>query len=532
MAPLFDSDTVAARLGKLVLDGEPGLAVGVYRGSSLIASAAAGLANLEHDTALGDDTVFEVASTTKMFTSTVVLLLARDGLLSLDDRLDAYLPMRLRHPVTLRQCLQHTAGLPDFVNLAYLVGGASDAFRKEEPSLRLLASLVEGDFVPGTEWAYSNSGYLAAVAVVRAVTGRSMAEAARERLFDPLGMHRSRFNDDIGVVVPGRAAGYVKAGDAFRRLDVPFELVGPGGLNTTIADLARWHGFLADGDVLGADIRDALFERTVLDDGTVRSYGLGIMHGELRGRPTVAHGGSTEGYRSHLAHLPADGIGIAVLSNRTDLDLVGVASAVLGDALDLPEPAPPATPAPVAPGGSAADPVGLWHDPGTDQCLHVRRTEDGLQVVVGLAVLRLEANGPDRWRPAGVGGVELHLDGDRLSLLYTVQAEAAAVYQRVQPAQGTPPIGVFLSPELGALATVSVADDGTPRVQIGVAPPVPLAAGPEDVWVAPGFAVRAAGDAIFVSSARFRRIRFDRVADGTQPMGFPVSLGGPVPLPG
>src|SRR5438067_3077867 len=111
---------------------EPGLVVGLCRHGQLIATAIAGLADVERQVPITVQSVFDIASSSKQVCATTLLLLERDGLLSLDDPLAMYLTdLRLREPVTLRQCLQHTAGLREYFALSALVGAGPDSWKHE-----------------------------------------------------------------------------------------------------------------------------------------------------------------------------------------------------------------------------------------------------------------------------------------------------------------------------------------------------------------------------------------------------------------
>jgi CubicO group peptidase (beta-lactamase class C family) len=176
-----------------VADSGPGHAAGIYRDGTLVAHAAAGCAVIEHGVPIDAGTIFDIASASKQFTAACLLLLQRDGVLSLDDDVRRHLPeLLLPVPVTLRQCLSHTGGLREYYSLCELTG-VPVAGMDEARLLRLLAGQTGLNFPPGTGWSYSNSGFVLAAAALRRVSGRSLAEFAAERLFGPLGMRVTRF---------------------------------------------------------------------------------------------------------------------------------------------------------------------------------------------------------------------------------------------------------------------------------------------------------------------------------------------------
>ena len=244
----MDEGELTGLIAPYVTDGGPGHAAGVYRDGALVAQAAAGRAVIEHDVPIGAGTIFDIASASKQFTAACLLLLQRDGMLSLDDDVRRYLPeLLLPVPVTLRQCLSHTGGLREYYSLCELAG-VPVAGMDEARLLRLLAGQTGLNFPPGTGWSYSNSGFVLAAAALRRVSGRSLAEFAADRLFGPLGMRATRFRDDLTVPVPGLATGYTPAPDgSWRRADITEETVGDGGVVTSISDLAGWQCCSVDG---------------------------------------------------------------------------------------------------------------------------------------------------------------------------------------------------------------------------------------------------------------------------------------------
>ncbi|MFC7714002.1 serine hydrolase domain-containing protein [Nonomuraea recticatena] len=216
---------------------------------------------MEFGVPVDEHTRFDIASASKQFTAACVLLLEREGKLGLDDDVRTHVPeLSLETPVTLRQCLQHTGGLPEWYSLQALTG-VPLAEMTEQRLLEVLTGIRRTTFEPGTAFSYSNTGYVLAAVVINRVTNSSLAEFARKRLFEPLGMADSLFRDDASVPLDRLAYGYANAQGEPRRADTQESAVGDGGLVTSVAGLAPWFGFLADGRVLGTDLRDRLLER-------------------------------------------------------------------------------------------------------------------------------------------------------------------------------------------------------------------------------------------------------------------------------
>jgi CubicO group peptidase (beta-lactamase class C family) len=541
VAASIDRARLQALLDARVATGEPGTALGVCRNGDLVATAVGGLADLERAVPVTVDTVFDIASSSKQICATTLLLLEREGKLGLDDTLVQHLPeLRLVPRPTVRQCLQHTAGLREYFATSALVGAGPDSWKGESDVIRMLLAQLDTDFAPGSDWSYSNTGYIAAAAVVRAVTGRSLAEVAHELVFEPLGMTATRFQEQATALVPNRATGYSKAAEEWQRADSYDEVIGDGAVLTTLADAARWLAFVADGRVLGKDIRDRLLTRTVLSDGREIPYCLGVERHEVDGLDTAAHGGAIEGYRAHLLVALDSGVGAVVLANRSDARPASLADAALRVALGRPEPASPRQDGEASPD---EDVLGLWFDERAESLLAVVTGEGGLQVDFGPAKIDLRAAGPGRWElPMFAGEVALVREAEGLVLDLGAHDWERSVMRRVAPAgdAAPPPLGTYLSPELNAIAVIADTD-GALSWQCGAADPVALTAvSVPDTWRLPTGVVKVvrgatgAVESLSVSASRMRRLRFTPYDPAALPagtvVGFPVPLGGP-PLP-
>ncbi|MGW4474457.1 serine hydrolase domain-containing protein [Nonomuraea sp. NPDC004354] len=489
----MDLERVKREVFSLVSPHTPGLAVGVYADGAAVLTVAQGAACVEFGVPVDERTRFDIASASKQFTAACVLLLERDGKLGLDDDVRKHVPeLSLEVPVTLRQCLQHTGGLPEWYGLQALTGVPLPEMT-EQRLLEVLAGIRRTTFEPGTAFAYSNTGYVLAAVVVNRVTNTSLARFARERLFEPLGMGDSVFRDDASVPLERLAYGYANAEGEPRRADTQESAVGDGGLVTSVAELAPWFGFLADGRVLGADLRDRLLERGVLADGTIQPYALGIYHGD----DWFGHAGGMHGYRSNLLYLPDPGVGIAVLSNQTAIDPVRLSHRLVRLLLGAAEPPKP------APAASAPPERLHWHDPAGDGTLTLEPA-DGRLVIADVGAFTAGADG--RWHGTGdAEGAWLEIDGDRMFLRVGPPSRPPVVFHAASPPSDAPmPDGVFHSRELDIAATVR---DG--QVRFGRELKLPVTPAPGGAWEAGPFTLRLHEGDLLVSGGGLRRMRFD-----------------------
>jgi CubicO group peptidase (beta-lactamase class C family) len=309
----------------------PGCAVGADLAGKPVVRSVYGTADLEHDVPITLDTIFEVGSVSKQFTAAAVLLLARDGKLSLDDKVRQYVPEMpdVAADVTIRQMLNHTAGLRDWGGLAAIAGWPrTTRVHTHAHVLDLVSRQQMLNFEPGTRWSYSNTGYNLTAILVGRVAGTSFADFTKARIFDPLGMKDTSWRDDHTRVVKRRAIAYDEQKGSFSTL-MPFEDVhGNGGLLTTVGDLLKWNANFERPVVGDARFVEELQRRTRFKDGREHEYALGLYVDTYRGRREVDHSGGTAGYIAHLARYPDHGVSIAVMCNVRTGNATNAAKAI------------------------------------------------------------------------------------------------------------------------------------------------------------------------------------------------------------
>lgn len=347
--------------------GVPGCAVGVVRSGEVVYKQAYGLADLERNVPLTTRSRFNIASDAKQFTAAVVAHLARTGRLSLDDSVRKHVPELPAYydAVTIRHLIHHTSGIRDYPTL--LAMASQPEVASESQFLRLMGRQRALNFTPGTQFLYSNSGYVMLAVVVRRVTGKSLRQYADEVLFEPLGMRDTRFQDNRTELIPNRAIPYSRAGQTFRidgdtadNLLPPqaAAAVGDGALFTTMDDFVGWARYLEG--PLGKE----LFVAGKLADGTTLDYAFGLVHVTSPGNVRfVAHGGNNGAYRAAIAHYPDQRLTIATFCNNGALAPQALALRVAE--LYLPPVPAPLTAAPSA--SSSTQPAPAPSTPTVDQ---------------------------------------------------------------------------------------------------------------------------------------------------------------------
>ncbi len=315
---------------------QPGAAVGVARDGALLLRRAVGLASVDLHVPLGVTSTFRIASVSKQFTCAAILLLSQDGLLSPQDPVRLHLPElpEALSSITLDHLMRNSSGLRDMLELLRL-GGADLATPVTEAELdAAIARQTTLNFAPGSRFLYSNSGFRLLGRVVERVSGQSLAEFLESRIFQPLGMTRTRHTADLGRPVPGLATGYLPAPEGgFTRAPHGFPLGGEGGMVSGIEDLALWARCLSVGG-LGGGLEAALVQTTPFTGGAMNRYALGLEVEAWRGFRLVSHGGLWPGYKTAFLRIPEKRLTVIVIANNARLDPHHMALQVLEAALD------------------------------------------------------------------------------------------------------------------------------------------------------------------------------------------------------
>lgn len=501
----------------------PGCLVGVGHNGQVVHARGYGMANLEYGIPLTRQSISESGSVAKQFTAAAVALLQLEGKLSLDDDIRKHLPEvpDFGTPITIRNILTMTSGLRDQWALLGLMGrGPGSEVHTHAEILDLVRRQRELNFAPGSEYLYSNTGYVLATMIVSRVSGMPFAQFTQERLFAPLGMTKTQWRDDYRRVVPGRATAYSYERNAWVQ-DMPFTMVhGNGGLLSSLDDLLRWNEALS-GRLLGRPELTRLLETQMrLTDGRTISYALGLQVAPwTNGVREVSHSGATAGYRTFLARYPEARTSVAVWCNAAQANAVQLGRQVAAVLV------PRATPVRMAPTPIAAAEreqiTGPYRNPRTDDWLMISSAGEYARVI-GPAADSLRRDGaPGRYlvgpgmtltfSPAGSRATALRLqspDGDVNEMIASPPPAAGSITLSDYA-------GTFRSPELESRVTIRV--DGA-RLLVRISPDEETTLLPfyRDGFRFGGGTVRFERDAsgrvtgLRVFAGRARHVRFDR----------------------
>ena len=309
--------------------GMPGASVMVIRDGAAVLTKGYGLANVDEEIPVEAKTNFRLASVTKQFTATAILMLVDDGKLSLDDSIRKHFPQfpEFADGISIRNMLQHTSGFEDYepiygdrYPLQVTDRGVVDIISKTDGTL----------FPPGSQYSYSNSAYAILAVLVENLSGKSFPDFLHDRIFAPLGMSSTVALVKGVNMVPNRSFGYtVSDGDVESSDQSAWSAVlGDGGVYSSVLDLLKWDQALYENGLVSAELREQSWTPGLED------YGFGFRIDEYRGQKRYHHSGSTSGFRNFMQQFPDQRLTVIVLTNRAGPDVQPLAEKVADLFLD------------------------------------------------------------------------------------------------------------------------------------------------------------------------------------------------------
>ena len=330
------SRQIDAAFESLKSNDAPGAAVLVVSNGKAVFRRGYGVTDLRTRHPIDPNTDFRLASFTKQFTATCIMLLVHDGKLHYDDHLTDLFPEFPAYgkSISVRNLLNHTSGLPDYeeILMKQYPNTPDDKIPQilDAGVLKSLEQQTAGQFPAGSKWQYSNSGYAVLAMIVEKVSGKPFGQFLQERIFAPLKMNHSLAYEKGKNEVPHRAYGHTKQKDgSWHETDQSptSAVLGDGGIYTSIDDLEKWDRALREHTLLTeAEMQPALtpVEPTAgpakFQSGKTLSYGFGWFLDPYQGHRRMFHDGETIGFLTTIQRFPDDKLTIIVLANRTDVD--------------------------------------------------------------------------------------------------------------------------------------------------------------------------------------------------------------------
>jgi CubicO group peptidase (beta-lactamase class C family) len=309
----------------------PGLAVAVVKDGKIVYKKGYGAANLEYNIPISPSSIFHIASVSKQFTTFSVLLLEKQGKLSLEDDIRKYIPEvpDFGKKITLRHLATHTSGLRDQWNLLAMAGWRLDDVITKEHVLKLVSKQKDLNFTPGSEYTYCNTGFTLLAEVVARVSEMSFAEFTKANIFEPLQMNNTLFYDDHEKIVKNRAYSYYSSGEGYKKSVLSYANVGATSLFTTVEDLSLWSLNFNNPIVGDASIIKTMNTPAILNNGKEFGGAMGQFVGKYKGLNEIQHGGADAGYRSYLTRFPDENFSVIVFSNSAQFNSAGMAHKVV-----------------------------------------------------------------------------------------------------------------------------------------------------------------------------------------------------------
>jgi len=308
----------------------PGCALAVVKDGQIIYERGYGMAKLEDGIVMTPDRLFDIGSVSKQFTATCIAILAREGKLSLDDDVRKYFP-DLPHygrTITIRHLVHHTSGLRDYNGLLLLAGFRSESdCPNVDEALELVFRQKKLNYPTGDEYSYTNTGYFLLGQIVEKVSGKTLNQFAQERIFKPLGMTHTLYQDDHRQIIKNRATGYEQAEKGYRLNMSNWDETGDGNVYTSVEDLYLWDQAFYN-NKLGQDLMEILHTVGVLNNGTKLDYAFGLVLRDHRGLKNVGHGGAWAGFRAAISRFPEQKFTVICLANLGSIDPTDLCSKV------------------------------------------------------------------------------------------------------------------------------------------------------------------------------------------------------------
>jgi CubicO group peptidase (beta-lactamase class C family) len=274
-----------------------------------------GKSNIELNTNLDADFVFQLGSMTKQFTAVAIMLLEEQGKLNVNDAISLYIPDYPNgNNITIHHLLTHTSGIKDFTRMKSL-----KEIAQKEMSPKMMVDFFKNelvDFLPGEKFEYNNSGYVILGHIIELTSGKSYENFINEAIFQKLTMNHSRYATDRQIIKK-RAYGYQKkeygyVNKTIINFSVPFS---SGALMSTLDDLLIWQNAIKSKTILKEESLNKVFGKYKLNNGEEFTYGYGWHIREINGLKSYEHGGSVFGFKTMAIYIPEKDIYVVGLTN-------------------------------------------------------------------------------------------------------------------------------------------------------------------------------------------------------------------------
>jgi len=306
-------------LQKIFPIDKPGAAVIAYQNGRVIFRKAYGLANVELMVPMKPEMIFKIGSISKQFTAISIMILNERGLLPLDNPISMYLPdcTAKSQLIKIKNLLSHTSGIKNYNDIPVFNSIIRDPFSPDE-MIDIIKSQPP-DFVPGKQWAYSNSGYILLARIVEIISNQPFDQFVIKNIFEPAGMKNSYYIRDYEII-PNLVSGYrIEDGKLLKAEYMSMtHTYGGGDICTNVDDMVLYMDALLNKKLVSEKSLQYCFTPFVLDNGDETDYGFGWFCGHFQGYKVLYHGGGVYGFVSHSMYIPDKNIYVVILRNCVD----------------------------------------------------------------------------------------------------------------------------------------------------------------------------------------------------------------------
>ncbi|MBI9036191.1 MAG: beta-lactamase family protein [Bacteroidales bacterium] len=299
-------------------DNKPGLSVIITKKDSILYIGNFGSTDLAKTSPITENTIFDIASSSKQFTGMAIALLEEKGKIDLNDKISKYLPdlPEVMNDITVYQLIHHSSGIRDWPTLFALKGWQPEEPLSLDDIYEMLKKQESLNFTPGTEFSYSNSNYNLLAKIVEAVTDTAFNSWMQESIFAPLGMNNTYLFENSEPKEDIMANSYVYTEHNYLPFSNKLSAPGSSSLRSNTLDVSKWLTNFYSKTLGGNSSFDKMTQKGSLDNNKTIDYGYGLYITGIKNKKAYVHDGAWGGYRSGTVFFPEESIGIVILSNN------------------------------------------------------------------------------------------------------------------------------------------------------------------------------------------------------------------------
>ncbi len=295
------SQNLDSEIDKLyqVNDNEPGFSIAVFKGDKIIFEKQYGIANLDHNVPISNETVFDIASIGKQFTAAAILLLEKEGKLSIKDPAYKYienLPRYEKGDPTIENLLTQTSGIKEVDPYLDVLDIRWYDYLSQSQVINIITNIKELKFNPGEYYHYTNANYILLANIIENASGKPFVDFLNEQIFLPLGMRNTVKENTTSSIIKNRAIGYTEDEGKYYKTHMHSLIYnGDGQVLTTPRDMFKWHQGIQNSTVGTSELWNKMHTKAKLNDGKTIDFGLGVEFETHNGYNGVGFDGMSRG---------------------------------------------------------------------------------------------------------------------------------------------------------------------------------------------------------------------------------------------